>query len=186
MESVPVAVAQVLCSGRVRLFKNLDDGREFVLGFVGAGGQIGFSVVYCETYSFNAETTEQTQVCSIDRNTFLTLVREHTQLAQTVMLELGRELEESRHRLLDIALKSARERVASHLLSLVETGSPSCRSGAVALESSRQDTSRMIGLRTETLFRILTDFQEERLIRLIPRSRKIEILDYPGLERLSK
>lgn len=181
-----MSLAQVIRSGRVKLYKNLDDGREFVLGFRGPGKHLGLSAVYSKTHAFSAEAVQPTSVCAIDMNTYLRLLEQQSELAWRVFGELGRELEDSRHRLLNLALKSARERVASHLLSLTQIASSSCNSRIVALESSRQDVSRMIGLRAETVFRILTDFHEEHLIRLSPRSRQIEILDVPGLEQLSR
>ena len=186
MEGSPIGAVHLIRAGRLKLSKTLEDGRELIVGFRGAGAHLGLAGLYVENQACNAEAVEPTSTCAIRRPDFIRLVREDPKVAQAVVEQLAIELGRARERLRDVALKTARERVASHLLSLVARPTASCRSAVVELESSRQDVSRMIGLRTETLFRVLTDFHEERLIRIRPRSRAIELTDPDGLERLSR
>ncbi|MFM8913563.1 MAG: Crp/Fnr family transcriptional regulator, partial [Flammeovirgaceae bacterium] len=96
---------------------------------------------------------------------------------------LAKHLADAEQRLLDIAYKSVRQRVASALLqvrSLYQKKSPQQPN---TLAVARKDLSAIVGTATESLNRTLADFKDEGMIDIGDHT--LTILNISKLEKLA-
>jgi CRP/FNR family transcriptional regulator len=108
-------------SGHVKLTRPTPDGREHILRLAGAGDLVGYaSMIGGEPYTLNCIAVEESSVCFVPMEVILSMVRENTQLALRVMQDLSHEVEDAERRVVEIAQKSIRERVAEALLVIKE------------------------------------------------------------------
>jgi CRP/FNR family transcriptional regulator len=97
---------------------------------------------------------------------------------------LTQDLEEVENRLINLAQKPVRERLAETLIILKETyGTKTENSSTLDIDLSREDLANIVGTATETVIRLLSDFKSEKLIAT--KGRKIEILNYNLLLKTS-
>ena len=99
-------------------------------------------------------------------------------MAKRVAHELGL----MEQKLVTIAQKSVRERLAATLIMLKETyGMEGDESNLIDIALSREDLANIIGTATETVIRLLSDFKTQKLISL--QGKKIKVLNPQGLVR---
>ena len=88
------------------------------------------------------------------------------------------------NRLINLAQKPVRERLAEAILILKETyGTEKGDNSPLNVNLSREDLANIVGTATETVIRLLSDFKSEKLIAT--KGRKIEILNYNLLLKTS-
>jgi len=85
-------------------------------------------------------------------------------------------------KLVSIAQKSVRERLAATLLMLKETyGMEGENSELIDIALSREDLANIIGTATETVIRLLSEFKNQKIISL--EGKKIKVLKPQDLVR---
>ena len=85
-------------------------------------------------------------------------------------------------KLVSIAQKSVRERLAATLLMLKETyGMEGENSELIDIALSREDLANIIGTATETVIRLLSEFKSQKIISL--EGKKIKVLKPQDLVR---
>lgn len=160
--------------GKVKIFGRGQEGKEQIIHISKAGEIVGFRSMFSgEPYAVSASTLEESNICFIGKDDFLSLVDTNTTLRNGIMRELSKELAERAHFITDMAQKSVRERLASALILLNDIY------GEEMINISREDLANFVGTATETLIRLLKDFKDENLIKT--HTRKIEIINQEGL-----
>ncbi len=103
--------------GRVRVFRDTPDGHEQTLQVFEKGGLLALVCLMPEErYPASAQTMTGSRVGSVATGDLGRLVREHGELAWTLMQQLARRLQWAQGRIYDLALRSATGRVVSALL----------------------------------------------------------------------
>ncbi len=169
--------------GTVKLFKLLPDGRQQVTGFAGAGHFLGLAV--SDTYAFSAEAIEPARVCRFSRPKLRELINDFPALEDKLLQTACNDLVSAQEQMLLLGRKTARERVASFLMSRAD----SCAAGlsdanAVALPMTRSEIADYLGLTIETVSRTFSRLKAEKRIA-IPSNSEILILDRPGLSSMA-
>jgi CRP/FNR family transcriptional regulator len=96
--------------------------------------------------------------------------------------KIAHELGMMEQKLMTIAQKSVRERLATTLLMLKDNyGVDGRERDLIDIALSREDLANIIGTATETVIRLLSDFKTQNLISL--QGKKIKILNVKGLIR---
>lgn len=169
--------------GKVKLVKNGADGNEVIIRILQAGDVLGYrSLLSGETYAATAKALEETEVCFIDRHVFTALVKDDPDLAFKVIRRMGQELAAAQDRVHDLVSKSVRERLSELLLALAKShGKPSEEGIFLDIRLSRADFAALIGSSTETVIRLLSDFQDTGILLL--QGKKIIIADKESLVR---
>jgi CRP/FNR family cyclic AMP-dependent transcriptional regulator len=177
----PRAVYYVV-SGKVRISRNNDDGKEYITGIIGSGEYFGYTAILeDDMYRDDAQTLEETQLMAIPREDFLQLVSNDMQIARTFIRLITRNIVEKEESLLNLAYSSMRKRVAYGLIQLLEkykTAEP----GKAVISLSRENMAQSIGIATESLIRTLSDFKDEELVEV--QAGKVVILDEARLRKL--
>ncbi len=170
-----------LLSGKVKIFKTHEDGKEYITDLLSAGDFIGYTaLIEDQNYSDNASVLEDAEILQIPREDFLGMVYNDINIAAKFIHIVTQNVKEKEERLLNLAYSSLRKRVAKALVDInakfyaENTGKP--------LEISRDDIAQYVGTATESLIRTLSDFKEEKLIEI--KSGKIIIINMDKLKNL--
>ena len=166
----------VIHTGRVKIYRLSDTGKEQVLRVLRGGDFLGELALFSHSPMGDyAEALEESSMCVIDGSALKPLLGKYPMIALKILEELSQRLEQTEKLLEDISLHSVERRLAQVLLDL---GS---EAGEIELEMSKRDLASQIGTTSETLSRRLTSFQELGFIEQIGQ-RRIVILDREGLE----
>ena len=164
--------------GKVKIYSRGSEGKEQIIHVATSGEIVGFRAMFSgEPYSVAADTLEESNICFISKNDFLSLVDTNTTLRNGILKELSKELADRASFIKNMAQKSVRERLAAALLILDDIYDEEF------INLSREDLANFVGTATETLIRLLKDFKDEGFVKT--HVRKIEVLDQEGLIQLA-
>jgi CRP/FNR family transcriptional regulator len=168
--------------GSVKLYKLLPDGRRQVTGFLFPGDFLGIALN--DIYAYTAEAIEPLQLCRFPRKKLEDLLVELPRLERRLLGEAAHELAVAQDQMLLLGRKTAKERVASFLVSLSRRAVKRRRPASpLEIPMSRTDMADFLGLTTETVSRTLTQLRHAKLIADSGR-KGIAILDMDGLSAL--
>jgi CRP/FNR family transcriptional regulator len=177
-------------SGTVKTYKLLPDGRRQITGFAFAGDFLGMTVE--DDYVTSAETVTPASLCRFDRARLLKLVDEMPHMEKHIAATLAHELVAAQEQMLLLGRKTAQERIATFLLTLLHRrealrcpGRAAERESTLALPMSRSDIGDYLGLTIETVSRTFSQLRRQGVIRLADVSHA-EILDRNRLECLAQ
>jgi CRP/FNR family transcriptional regulator len=169
-------------SGRVKVYQTGEDGREQILRLAKEGDIIGYrALIGGDVYSASATALEDSVICFVPRIKFFELLRVNSELSNRLLKLLSHDLKEAEHRLVGLAQKPVRERMAETLLTLKQFYGTQEDGQTINATLTREEIANFAGTVTETAIRVLSDFKNEKLITLS--GRKIKILDTKGLLR---
>ena len=173
-----------LHSGKIKLYKVDTDGREQIIRFVTSGELFGYSSIIGSRFNLiTAEAIEDSIICFIDRSFFSDLVLRYPEITRTLISSLGSMLNDAEDKIISLAHKQVRERLAEALLVLCRKFHPEgCKDNNV-LQLSREDLANIVGSATETVIRLLSEFREEELVEI--KGRKIILKNIRKLKRLA-
>ena len=150
-------------SGALRTVRVLSDGRRVITGFAFPGDLVGIS--FKDRHLTTAEAIAPTTVRRLTRRRFEESVDEHPELRPQVLERLYDEMVTAQDQVVLLARKTADERVASFLLSLLrraEAGHPP--RSTIALPMTRLDMADYLGLTIETVSRVMTRLTSRGII----------------------
>ena len=150
-------------SGVVRLCKHTADGRRQIAQFLLPGDF--FSFMDMDEHSFTAEAADDTVVACYPRRQIERMTEERPPLRRYFSSLLARRVKDVQNHLVTLGRQTAKEKVASFLVMLIErTGAE--EGSRIDLPMSRQDIADFLGLTIETVCRMLTSMKRSRLIDL--------------------
>ncbi|MGY9045751.1 hypothetical protein P775_04420 [Puniceibacterium antarcticum] len=174
-----------LVSGCATMSRTLEDGRRQAVGlllpadFIGRPGRA--------TSLFDIEAVSEVTLCRFERMQFERMVRDTPHIATRLLSMTLDELDVAREMAVTLGRMTAREKIASFLVSLARRQATVTRhSGpkspvALHLPLSRQAIADHLGLTIETVSRQLTQLRKAGLIALTD-SRDISIPDFERLQ----
>jgi CRP-like cAMP-binding protein len=168
-------------SGTVRLCKLMSDGRRQIAEFLQAGDFFGFE--WQESYTLTAEALEDVVVVRFPRSRLNRLGEERRDVQRQLMSLLSRDLCAAQNHLLLLGRQTAKERVASFLLSLA-TRSQARSGSTLDIPMCRQDIADYLGLTIETVCRAISELKRARLIG-VPNRWQIVVNNIPALREIA-
>jgi CRP/FNR family transcriptional regulator len=171
-----------LNSGKVKVYKITSDGKEQILNLAKAGDFIGYRALISEEfYAASATVIEEGAICYIPKADFLKILNGNPKFFRKMMQKLCDDLGILEQKLVTIAQKSVRERLAATMLMLKESYGMEGegQSTLIDIALSREDLANIIGTATETVIRLLSEFKNQELISL--QGKKIKVIDPKGL-----
>lgn len=162
-----------------------EEGREQVLNFSIQGDMVGLDGHFSQSHITEAKALETTFLCGIPIAQYLNLASETPILYQRLLNEMSdRIIQEEEHSLM-LGTKNADQRLASFLINLVKRNAEhGFISHEFALNMSRRDIGSYLSVAVETVSRLFTRLQEQRLIEV--HGKYIHIFDMNGLERIAQ
>lgn len=169
-------------TGKIKLFITGHDGKEQILRFAKEGNIIGYRALLCdEPYHCSAIVIEDTSLCFIPKNTFLSLLEQNAQLSLSLIKLLGTNLKEAEQHIVSMSQKNVRERVAEALLFFKAVYGMESDQKTIQIKLSREEIADYVGTSTETAIRFLSELNSDKIIAT--EGKKIRILDLARLQR---
>jgi len=151
-------------SGTVKVHKKWGEEKELILRFATKGDIFGHRGMGNNPYyPISATALENVTVCFIDLEFFITSLTVNHAYALQLMMFFADELQESEKNMRNLAHMSVKGRVASALLRL-ENKFGTTEAGNINIYMSRQDIASFSGTTYETVFRVLSDFEENGFV----------------------
>ena len=180
MEGEEAQAVFTVMSGMLKLYKTLPDGRQQITGFATAGDVIGLAVG--TGYAYTAETVTASTVCRIPQTALRRLMERYPAVQGRLLAMTSVELSAAQDQILLLGCKTAVERVSSFLLALARRSRPLADgTPSVFLPMPKVDIGAYLGLRPETLSRVLRKLEEAGAITRLTNDR-IRIEDPAALE----
>lgn len=171
-------------AGTMKIYKLLPDGRCQVTGFLFPGDFLGLA--HEQTYAYSAEAVTYTALCRYTRKQLETMLERFPQMEQRLLGMAKHELVVAQEQMLLLGRKTARERLASFLLTLsrdaTRRGQPA---DPVFIPMSRSDIGDYLGLTTETVSRTFTQLKRDALIAAESGNR-VRLLDVERLTEMAE
>ena len=169
-------------SGKVKIFKTSDSGKELIIQLLSEGDFFGYTtLIENAIYNEYAETLEDSQIRVIPKKEFEKLITTNQEIALKVIKLLANNITEKEQQLVALAYHSLRKRVADALLTLKKKYAINDKE-QFSISISREDLANIAGTATESLIRTLSDFKNEKLIEI--KEGKITLLAEKKLQNL--
>ncbi len=166
--------------GNVKIFKMGRDGKEQIVRLAHEGDILGYrSLISGEPYSSFAVPIDDAQICHIPKHVFFNLITTNPNFSKRIMVLLSRELKAAEERIVEIAHKPVRERLAETLLLLHQTYGTEPDHRTLGIKLTRAELANIIGTTSESVSRALSAFREMNIIEM--NGRKIGIVDHGAL-----
>jgi len=175
-----------ISSGVVKLVKSSQDGREQIIRFSQKGEFLGYRALIAEEpFVASAECIQETVACFIPKEVFFEILEDNPQINREMMRSLCHELGIADEKIISLAHKSVRQRLAETLLLLHDTfrNMEEEQDQLIQIVLPREDIANIVGTATETLIRLLSEFNREGLIEL--KGKRIRILQLQALHRMA-
>jgi len=175
----------ILCHGRVKLTRLNRKGQQRLVWILDSG-QLLEKQAFQEqpVHQVTCEVLEPSQVCLLDRASFLAFLKDHGEAAVKLIQVLSREMTDVVSAADKFAFTPARERLARLLLELRERfGEQEGERTRIILKLKREDLAQMTAITVETVVRLLRDFQEAGLITL--EGRDLTLLNVDRLTKIA-
>ena len=167
-------------SGSIKTYSLTEDGEEQVTGFYLPGEIIGIDGINTNRHINSAKALESTALCEIPFEQMELLSVEIPSLQHHFFKLMSKEIQADQQLQLLLSKKPADERIAALL---VNFGARHKQRGLSAtqyrLPMSRNDIGNYLGLAVETVSRVFTRFQNEKLIQA--EGKEIIICDWDEL-----
>lgn len=175
----------IVCSGKMKIYNLLSDGREQLLYIYSSGDFVGaFNLLKEDEYKYNAEALEDTVVSTLTKAKFNEIAIKCPTITLKI-LEKAYERIRSVESLVDRLYSStADSKVAGLLINLIESfGSQEDKKLVLNLSINREEMGSFAGIARETMTRKLIFFHELGIITL-EGNKKIIINDMEKLKEL--
>jgi CRP/FNR family transcriptional regulator len=168
--------------GAVKVHKQWGE-KELIVRFAKKGDIVGHRGLGNDTYyPVSATAIEPSTVCFIEIEFFLTSLKVNQDFLYQLMMFFAEELKVSERKMRNLAHMPVKGRVALALLTLDEKFGV-LADGFIDLTLTKQDLASYTGATYETVFRVLNDLSEEKLVKLS--GKNIGILDKNRLTEIS-
>lgn len=171
--------------GTVRLTKEGVGQRLQIIRLLKPYDTFGYrSAIAGDCHSTAATALENTVLYYIERDAFLSVIKQNITFCYAVLVAMSKDLGISESQTVNLTQKHIRGRLAETLLTLRKTYGLEGDGVTIAMYMAREDLANMSNMTTSNAIRTLSQFASEGLISLD--GRKIKLLDEPQLTRISR
>jgi CRP/FNR family transcriptional regulator, anaerobic regulatory protein len=161
-----------------------EDGREQIAGYHMLGDIIGLDGIAGDHHGCEAVALEDTEVCVLPFDRLEELARALAPLQHNLHQFLSREIGRDQNVMLLLGSMRAEERLAVFLLNLSDRYRRRGYSATeFVLRMTREEIGSYLGLKLETVSRLLSRLQEEGLLQV--QGKTVKLLDLPALQQLA-
>lgn len=184
-QGTPVMGLHFLAAGKIKLSSICSEGKESIQSLSFPGEVYGHRNLFSEgCHTHTATTLEDSLICFVEKKNIQEIIEGYPQLYRELILRFSHEIEVLQSHEQSVLSKGARSRVAELLLSFSEDAEV-LNSGQlkISVQLTRYEMASMVGLASETLIRLLSDFKLEKIIEQSGKS--LIILDVEKLKKLA-
>jgi CRP/FNR family transcriptional regulator, cyclic AMP receptor protein len=183
LEQESGAALFVIITGKVKVVRMDEDGREVILSMFGPGEFFGeMSLLDGLARSASVVATVKSELFMIHRRDFLELLHEFPTVTISLLAELAMRLRKADMQIKSLSLKDAEGRVANVMLILADDVGI-FRKGKVEIDDLplQQDIANMAGTSRETVSRMIHSFIESGEVAM--KGNKLIINDYEAFRK---
>jgi CRP-like cAMP-binding protein len=167
-------------NGKIKISKTGFDGKEQILRLAKSGDIVGYrALIANERYASSAVTLEDASICIIDKAYFFKSLETNPKLLFEVVKKMSRDLKEAEDHIVSLSQKNVRERMAEALLFLKATYGYEEDNKTIDVSLTREEIADYVGTSTESCIRLLSEFNQDKIIAL--KGKKISIINLPIL-----
>jgi len=172
----------MILEGRIKVTILGDDGREVILSMLGPGDFFGeMALLDNEPRSATATAREETELLSLHRNDFQTVLTDNRSITTALIKILTARLRRANHQISTLALLDVYGRVARVIVDMAREEGRRLRDGRIAFRrATHQEIANRIGTTRETVTRMLKDLERQGLIHIEGK----EIVVEPDFEKV--
>lgn len=179
-EGQPVAGIYFLYKGKVKVHKHWGQEKELIIRFAMDGDIVGHRGFGSNsTYPVTATALESTIICFVEMEFFLSTLRMNPELTLKLMMFYARELQAAEHRMRNLVHMDMKGRIADSLLLLKDQFGLD-ENGYINIIISRQDLASYAGTSYESVFRIVNELVNDRVVEV--KEKSFKILNQPQLQ----
>jgi len=174
-----------LASGKAKVYRMGVGGREHILRMLAADDITGFHLLFTEnTWHASSVAVEDCIECTIEKNALLKILRTNAELSLKFTQYLSGELSYSYNKMVSLTQKHVRGRLVESLLMLVKIYGYEADGKTINISLSRNDIAHLSNMTSSNAIRTLSNLASEGHIKI--KGRKITVMNYPNLERISE
>lgn len=165
----------IVCSGRVKIVRFPEPGRELILGFFEHGEIFGIApALDGKNFPATAIAVEPTQLLMLPRPALLRMMNESSEISECLTRRMCGLLRQRVSTVNILAMNSADHRIAKTLLNLAGSCDANC---PVSIPQRRQEIAEMSGLTIETAIRSIRKLEKRGYLSIVKRKVVIERLE---------
>ncbi len=175
----------IVCSGKMKIYKYLSDGREQILYIYSAGDFVGaFNLLKKDEYKYNAVALEDTTIITLRKEDFDEIIIKNPTITLKILEKSYERLRWAEALVARLSSGTADAKVAGLLLNLIDDfGTETERGIELDLSINREEMGSYAGISRETMTRRLRVLKELDYIDF-EGNKKIIIKDKDKLEEL--
>ncbi len=175
----------IVCSGKMKIYKYLTDGREQILYIYSAGDFVGgFNLLKKDEYKYNGVALEDTIISTLSKDKFDEIAIKNPTITLKILEKAYERIRWAEDLVDRLSSNSADSKVASLLLQLIhDFGKETDKGTLLNLSINREEMGSYAGISRETMTRKLNQFKDRGYIDFIG-NRKILIKDIEVLKDL--
>lgn len=176
----------VVKSGKVKIYKTGQDGKEHIIHIMGEGEVFAEACIFdvCP-YPASADAVENTVVYVISNRDLEAILEKHPKISIELVKVMAKRLRMVAMQIENLSLKDAYQKTAALIVQLFKVHNKEMKNGSkIKLEVSRADMANMVGLTRETLTRALFKLKSDGIIDI--EGKDLIILDWENLMDIYK
>ena len=171
-----------LFKGKIKVHKKWGKEKQLILHFAKEGDIVGYRGLGSQkVYPVSATALGDVILCFIEIPFFETTLQANPRLTYTLMQFYANELQHAERRIGNLVHLDVKSRVAETLLMLKRDFGEN-ENGHINITLTKQDLASYAGTTYETFFRMITELEKEKIVRLT--GKDIAILKEKKLEKL--
>jgi len=156
----------LVTSGRIRLYKLSEEGKEITLGYLGVHDLFGEEVLFAEARrTFAAEAVAATRLCACYKSDLEAMLSTHPALATRVIKVMAEKLSRLTEHLADVTIYDARDRVLRTLGRLARDYGEATDAGVrLGFRLTHDALGALVGTSRVMVTNVLKALREEGLV----------------------
>jgi CRP/FNR family transcriptional regulator, cyclic AMP receptor protein len=166
MEGEPGDAFYYIKSGKVKIFRTYEDGREHIVHIFDEGNVFGEATLFNNIpYPASASVYEDAVIGIIKNSDLEELVKANSELALKIIKILTKKLIFAQNKIRDLAFNDVFARTATQILKLAKDYGKKTETGIIIdIQLSRQELADMVSTTRETVSRAISRFKKEKSI----------------------
>ena len=174
----------VVCKGRVKVYSTDYTGQQLIIWIRYPGEMFGHLAIFSEKeYYCNAQAMGETFIAKINRNDFMEFLKKFPEMYEILVRKMAMDNRILQIKLQESAYKPAKAKVAHTLIKHISYKTKNSDQPYI-YGLKRREIAEITGLAIETVVRVLSNFEKNKIIQRS--TNYIKILDYPKLLKISR
>ena len=156
-------------SGTIKMYNYTEEGKEFVQGIFGVGKSFGEPPLFSDfTYPASAKATEASKVLKLSKTNFFNCLKAHPEIHLDFTKTLSDRLYYKAIILKEVSVHPPEHRIKT-FLSYLKKQQGDTKGNPFTVNLTRNEIAELVGLRTETVIRVVKKLEKEGYLQIIDR-----------------